>query len=228
MDRIAAFAAALSDGQPDVVVQLDGAGLERVAALARDGARYVVAVSGADAAAAEAARELPGAVVIAHYEVEGSLLQLEEEAPGAVAPPPEAMTALVVAGGFERERLEAALREAGGALHAAGVEAVRVLERANAELALANRRLARSWLGRTDAAAAAVLARLDEENARLRATLEVREARIEELTIVAKRNDDLYQQEVKWHDARRYHAVDWVRDRLLAVKRVFSRRGSSG
>jgi SAM-dependent methyltransferase len=87
------------------------------------------------------------------------------------------------------------------------------LAASNEELWRTNQRLAQSRLGKSDAAAASAQSRIDA----LRAELERRDARIEELTIVAKRNDDLYQQQVAWHDAARYRAADRV---VEAIRRV--------
>jgi hypothetical protein len=94
------------------------------------------------------------------------------------------------------------------------------LRRANEELRRVNQRLTREWLGRHDAAAATAAFHHEREVAALREELAARAARIEELTEVAKRNDDLYHQQLAWHDAPRYHAVDWLRGRLLALPGV--------
>jgi DNA repair exonuclease SbcCD ATPase subunit len=58
---------------------------------------------------------------------------------------------------------------------------VQALEAANRELQEANRRLARGWLGRADAAAASVLARYDAAARELREKDESQSKRIEEL-----------------------------------------------
>jgi hypothetical protein len=94
------------------------------------------------------------------------------------------------------------------------------LQAANEELWRTNVRLSQGWLGRSEAAAASAQNKLEAlrgEIAELEATVRAREARIEELTEVAKRNDDLYQQQLAWHDAGRYRAVDALRDRVLGV-----------
>jgi hypothetical protein len=115
---------------------------------------------------------------------------------------------------------------------------VDALEEANDALAVANGRLETGRLGRTGGAAAGVALRLqgridvleyerdrwNEERERLQATIGEQErtiaferARVWEMEAVARRNDELYQQELAWRDAPRYHAVDAVRDAVLAV-----------
>ena len=69
----------------------------------------------------------------------------------------------------------------------------------------------------SSATAAALVARYAAQLAEQRVELERRDARIDELTEVAARNDALYQQELAWRDAARYHAVDWLHDRVVAV-----------
>jgi hypothetical protein len=97
------------------------------------------------------------------------------------------------------------------------------LEQANEALRAANLRLARGWLGPSEAAAASLQARIEE----LRETLAARDARIEELTAIAAHNDSLYQMQLAWNDAARYRTADRVVELLgrFAVLRALVRAG---
>lgn len=106
----------------------------------------------------------------------------------------------------------------------------RRLEQANEELRAVNLRLARGRLGSSEAAAAGAQARMQalrDEIAELRATLLEREARIEELTRIAARNDELYRMQIAWNDAARYRTADHLVELLgrFAVLRALVRAG---
>jgi predicted RNase H-like nuclease (RuvC/YqgF family) len=107
---------------------------------------------------------------------------------------------------------------------------VRRLEQANEELRAANLRLARGRLGSSEAAAAGAQARvqaLRDEIAGLREALRERDRRIEELTEVAARNDELYRMQLAWNDAARYRTADRAVELLgrFAVLRALVRAG---
>jgi SAM-dependent methyltransferase len=101
---------------------------------------------------------------------------------------------------------------------------MRQLEQANAELLQANRRLARQWLGIHDAAAAAVVRRLEERVEA--AERDVEQARYETRQVQAEADkwqriaddNDWGRRALETRLAEpRYAAVDAARDRLLAV-----------
>jgi predicted RNase H-like nuclease (RuvC/YqgF family) len=114
---------------------------------------------------------------------------------------------------------------------AAELEArARRLEQANEELRAVNLRLARGRLGHSEAAAAAEQARMQvlrDEIADLGRTLLERDRRIEELTQIAARNDELYRMQIAWNDAARYRTADRVAELLgrFAVLRALVRAG---
>jgi hypothetical protein len=97
---------------------------------------------------------------------------------------------------------------------------MRRLEDANAALLEANLRLARGRLGSSEAAAASTQARIDLLREQLAEAIRVRDARIEELTQIAARNDALYRQQLAWNDAARYRAADQVVACLQALPGV--------
>jgi hypothetical protein len=86
------------------------------------------------------------------------------------------------------------------------------LERANAELEIANRRLARSWLGRSDMAAAGLLARLAERTEAAERRAAVAEAHHEErVRVVLARVDELTAECLAIGDERATALRDWLR-----------------
>jgi hypothetical protein len=215
-------------GEADVVTVLDGLDdglLDALEPLVASGTRLVLWIENrrvlgdADGAgpleARRAFERFGGAEVVALHAAEGSLM-LGEGSPGEARlvaveeAEPEYAAGFLAAIGFDAGSLAAA----SGALRAVAGPApsrrLLDLERANDELRRTNARLSRSWLGRTDAAAATFFHRYTNEVEELRAELERRGRRIDELEEVALRNDRLYQQEVAWHDAARYDAVDWL------------------
>jgi hypothetical protein len=115
---------------------------------------------------------------------------------------------------------------------------VRRLEDANAALLEANLRLARGRLGSSEAAAASTQARLDLLREQLAEAIRVRDARIEELTEIAARNDALYRQQLAWNDAARYraadrvvalgHAIPGLRAMMRTVRRIAALLGRGG
>ena len=137
---------------------------------------------------------------------------------------PEYSNTLMAAVGFDAERVGAATAQLNVVVTPNHNRYMVELEAANAELRAANLRLTRDWMGRSDAAAASVLARhererraVERENEELRHQLVVRGIELERALESARANDLLAQRERAWRDAPRYHAVDAVRDRILAV-----------
>ena len=169
--------------------------------------------------AMEALRGLEGATILFQHLAEGSLIgpaggaELTGVTRGLEDADPEYASTFIAVAGFPEDAVSGATARLGVVATPNLNRYMIGLETANDELWRTNHRLRRQAFGRSDAAAAAANQRLAE----LERVIEEREERIEELTVVAKRNDDLYQQELAWHDAGRYRAVDWLRDRVLAL-----------
>jgi SAM-dependent methyltransferase len=211
--------------------------LDRFAELVRAGVRLVLSVPnsrafaernefhhtdyGYDEALAAFGR-IDGATVLYQHIAEGALLAGEEpvdraEVHGLEEADPEYANCFVAVAGFPAERLASAIAELGVVAKPNLNRWMLELQQANAELWQTNQRLAREHLGRSDAAAASTVSRYEREKAALEKTLAEREARIEELTIVAKRNDDLYKQQLVWNDAKRYRAADRVHEIVTSI-----------
>lgn len=94
---------------------------------------------------------------------------------------------------------------------------MRHLERANDELRRTNARLSRAWLGVHDAAAAAVVRRLQEENDAGRERARVAEAEAEKWHAIADNNDWARAQLERRLAEPRYARMDAIRDRVLCV-----------
>ena len=88
------------------------------------------------------------------------------------------------------------------------------LQVANAALRDANRRLGKGWLGKSDAAAASVVARYKRDQQRL---AEYERLEAEEWPKTVERYEKQIELMRAWHDAPRYRAVDAVRDRVLKL-----------
>jgi 2-polyprenyl-3-methyl-5-hydroxy-6-metoxy-1,4-benzoquinol methylase len=227
--------------------------LDRLGELAAAGVRMILSVPNSRAFAEEnefhltqfgfdEAREAfarLGEVTMLHqYLAEGSLIAgpgggLRGEVAGLEGAEPEYANTFIAVTGFAPEDLAGATARLAVLARPAHNRYMIELEAANAELWRTNLRLSRGWLGKADAAAAAAVARFEVRIQALEAEIEQRDLRIDELTEVAARNDELYRQELAWRDATRYHAVDWVRDRVLAIPALgalarFSWRAVSG
>ncbi len=173
--------------------------------------------------AMEALRGFEGSTILFQHLAEGSLIgpaggaELTGVTRGLEDADPEYASTFIAVAGFPEDAVSGATARLGVVATPNLNRYMIGLETANDELWRTNQRLLRQSFGRSDAAAAATVDRYERTIAELEEKLERREDRIEELTVVAKRNDDLYQQQVAWHDAGRYRAVDWLRDRVLAL-----------
>ena len=137
---------------------------------------------------------------------------------------PEYANTLMAAVGFDAELVASATAHLNVVVTPNHNRYMVELEAANTELRATNLRLTRDWMGKSDAAAASVLARharerraVERENEELRNQLRARAVELERAVESARANDLLYQRERAWRDAPRYHAVDAVRDRILAL-----------
>jgi SAM-dependent methyltransferase len=204
--------------------------IERLAELARAGVRLVLSVPNSrtlreenefhltDFGYDEALRafeRIEGATVLFQHVAEGSLIVGDDPVRGGTVhgleeADPDYAHCFIAVAGFPGDRFTRATAEMGFVavpnLNRHMVE----LHHANQELWRTNQRLMREHLGRGAAPAAVAVGRYERQIDDLKTTLVQREARIKELEVVAKRNDDLYQQQLAWHDAARYRAVDRV------------------
>ena len=213
------------------------AALDRLAELAAQGVAMILSVPNSRAfgernefhltdfgydEAKEAFARFEGATTLYQHMAEGSVVHATDgstraEVLGLEGADPEYANTFILVAGFPAEAISEVTTHLSAMVRASQNQYMIGLERANAELWRTNARLTRGLLGTSDAAAAALIARHESQVRDLSAAIRQRDARIAELTEVAARNDALYQQELAWRDAARYHAVDWVRDRVLAV-----------
>lgn len=236
----------LAPGEVDAVVAFEvlehlpdaAAALDALRELAAAGVKLVVSVPNSRAfkernefhvtdfgydEAMEALRGLGNATILFQHLAEGSLIapdgagELTGVTRGLEDADPEYANTFIAVAGFPDDAVQEATARLSVVATPNRNRYMIALETANDELWRTNQRLRRQAFGRSDAAAAAAIDRYERRLAEMRTTLEQRDFRIEELTIVAKRNDDLYQQQLAWQDAARYRAVDWLRDRVLAL-----------
>jgi SAM-dependent methyltransferase len=177
-----------------------------------------------------AAERIGGAAIVEQHLAEASVLRRagdsgEIELRGRLRTPGEDEAAwanhwLLLAGVDDAALASASARlSAAAALNQNGY--MKLLERANADLVRHNARLSRTWLGLHDAAAAAMVRRLQEAEARA----EFAESEAERWEDIADNNDWARQErenELKGLEARlagpRYAAMDAVYYRLTAFK----------
>ncbi len=176
--------------------------------------------------AMEALGAIEGATMLYQHLAEGSIIgpaeggALSGVSHGLEGADREYANTFIAVAGFPAEALEAATARL-EVVSAPNLNRYMIgLETANDELWRTNQRLLRQAYGSRDAAAAVAVEKIRD----LQRTVAKRDARIEELTIVAKRNDDLYQQQLAWRDAKRYHAADWLHGRVSSLPGIKTAR----
>jgi 2-polyprenyl-3-methyl-5-hydroxy-6-metoxy-1,4-benzoquinol methylase len=235
----------LDPGEVDAIVCFEtlehlaqhGQAIERMAELAAAGVRLILSVPnsrmfeeenefhvtdfGHDEAAAAFA-PIEGVTMLFQHLAEGSLIaganaELRGVADGLDEADPEYAHCFIAVAGFAAEDLAAATAHLALVAKPNLNRYMLELVSANAELWRTNHRLMRERLGRSDAAGASVIGRYEREIRSLIQARAERDRRIVELEKVARHNDLMYQRELAWRDATRYHLVDWLRDRLVAI-----------
>jgi 2-polyprenyl-3-methyl-5-hydroxy-6-metoxy-1,4-benzoquinol methylase len=236
----------LEPGEVDVIVSFEAlehlgdatAALDAVRELAAGGVKLILSVPNSRTfeeenefhvtdfgydEAIEAFGAIEGATLLYQHIAEGSLIapaggaSLTGVVRGLEDADPEYANTFLAVAGFPEESLDRATARLAVVARPNLNRYMLGLQTANDELWRTNQRLLRQAFARSDAAAAAAIGRLERRIAELELLETQHEDRIEELTIVAARNDQLYQQQLAWRDARRYHAVDWLHDRVLAL-----------